>query len=109
MFSSPRWRRTFTQVLLTGLALISCVSVAMSQAQSNAADLHGYVRDPNGAAVKGATVTARNLATNLTREAVTDDDGAYQLISLPPGEYEVTAEATGFSKGRIASATLTVG
>jgi hypothetical protein len=109
MFSSPRWCRTFTQVLLIALALISCVSVAMSQSQSNAADLQGYVRDPNGAAIKGATVTARNLATNLTREAVTDDDGAYQLIGLPPGDYEVTAEATGFSKGRIASVTLTVG
>ena len=61
MFSSPRWRRTFTQVLLTGLALISCVSVAMSQAQSNAADLHGYVRDPNGAGLPAwPTFTAKD-------------------------------------------------
>jgi Carboxypeptidase regulatory-like domain len=109
MFSSPEWSRTLKQILLICLAVISFVSVAMAQAQSNAADLQGYVRDPNGAAVKGATVTARNLATNVTRETTTNDDGAYQLISLPPGEYEVTAEATGFSKGRIASVTLTVG
>jgi len=97
------------QVLLICLAVATFASVALAQSQSNAADLQGYVRDPNGAAVKGATVTARNLATNVSREATTNDDGAYQIISLPPGDYEVTAEATGFSKGRIASVTLTVG
>ena len=109
MFSSPEWTRTLRQALLICLAVISCVSVAMSQAQSNAADLQGFVRDPNGAAVKGATVTARNLATNVTRNTTTNDDGAYQIIGLPPGEYEITAEAAGFSKGVIASVTLTVG
>jgi hypothetical protein len=109
MFSSPEWTRTLKQALWICLAVISCVSVGMSQSQSNAADLQGFVRDPNGAAVKGATVTARNLATNVTRDTTTNDDGAYQIISLPPGEYEVTAEAAGFSKGRIASVTLTVG
>jgi len=85
------------------------MGAAMAQSQANAADLQGAVRDPSGAAVAGATVTARNLATNLTRSATTDADGMYQILSLPPGNYEVTAEAAGFSKGRIASATLTVG
>jgi hypothetical protein len=109
MFSSPERRGTLIRVLLICLTVISCVSVAMSQSQSNAADLQGYVRDPNGAAVKGATVTARNLATNVSREATTNDEGAYQILGLPPGNYEVTAEAAGFSKGVIASVTLTVG
>jgi hypothetical protein len=81
----------------------------LAQSQSNAADLQGAVRDPSGAAVAAATVTARNLATNLTRTATTDADGMYQILSLPPGNYEVTAEAAGFSKGRIGSVTLTVG
>jgi hypothetical protein len=109
MFSSPEWTRTLKQALLICLAVISFVSVAMSQSQSNAADLQGFVRDPNGAAVKGATVTARNLATNVTRNTTTNDEGAYQIIGLPPGDYEITAEAAGFSKGVIASVTLTVG
>jgi hypothetical protein len=109
MFSSPERRGTLIRMLLICLTVISCVSVAMSQSQSNAADLQGSVRDPNGAAVKGATVTARNLATNVSREATTNDEGAYQILGLPPGNYEVTAEAAGFSKGVIASVTLTVG
>src|ERR1051325_3181515 len=109
MFSSPKWRGMSVRILLICLTLASCVGLAMSQAQSNAADLQGTVRDPNGAAVKGATVTARNLATNITRDATSNDDGVYQILGLPPGNYEVTAEAQGFSKAKIPSVTLTVG
>src|SRR5712691_4085033 len=108
-FSPGQWCRTSIQVLLVCLAVFSFASLAMSQAQSNAADLQGVVRDPKGAVVSGATVTARNTATNVSRSATTNDDGAYQLISLPPGDYEVTAEAPGFSKARFPSITLTVG
>jgi hypothetical protein len=109
LFSISHWRRTLIQVLFVCIAVFSFATLAMSQAQSNAADLQGVVRDPKGAAISGATVTARNTATNLSRSATTDGDGAYQLISLPPGEYEVTAEASGFSKARIPSVILTVG
>lgn len=97
------------RVLLVCLAVVSCYSTAMSQAQSNAADLQGTVRDTKGAGISGATVTARNAATNVSRSATTNDDGAYQLISLPPGNYEVTAEATGFSKAVVPGVILTVG
>ncbi len=84
-------------------------SIAFGQAQSNAADLQGYVRDPSGAAVTGATVTARNPATNFSRDVTTNDEGYYQITNLPPGSYEITVEAGGFAKGTIPSITLTVG
>src|SRR6185295_5597066 len=45
----------------------------------------------------------------VSRSATTNDDGAYQIINLPPGDYEVTVEAAGFSKGQIPKVTLTVG
>src|SRR5215510_2988469 len=109
MLSSPYWRRASARILLTGVTVIACVSVAMSQAQSNGADLQGSVRDPQGAAVKGATVTARNLATNVSRSATANDEGVYQIVGLPAGNYEVTAEAQGFSKAQIPNVTLTVG
>lgn len=108
-FSPGQWRRTSIQVLFVCIAVFSFATLAMSQSQSNAADLQGVVRDPKGAVISGATVTARNTATNVSRSATTDGDGLYQLISLPPGDYEVTAEAPGFSKARIPSVTLTVG
>lgn len=109
MFSSSNWRLASIRILLICATVISCVGGAMSQSQSNAADLQGTVRDPQGAAVRGATVTARNLATNVSRDATSNDEGVYQILGLPPGNYEITAEAQGFSKARIASVTLTVG
>ena len=51
------------------LAIVASATAAFAQSQSNAADLQGFVRDPNGAVVVGATVTARNPATNFTRDA----------------------------------------
>jgi hypothetical protein len=109
MFSSSNWRLASIRILLVGLSIISCVSLAMAQSQSNAADLQGYVRDQAGAAVAGATVTARNPATNFSRDTNTNDEGYYQLVNLPPGDYEVTASAPTFSKSVVSSFKLTVG
>jgi hypothetical protein len=81
----------------------------MSQAQSNAADLQGFVRDPNGAVVANASVTARNASTNTSREATTNDDGFYKIVSLPPGEYEVTVRVQNYKTAVIQSVKITVG
>lgn len=101
--------RTSTRVLLVCLAIVSCYSAAMSQAQSNAADLQGTVRDPKGAVVPGAAVTARNTATNGSRDATTSDDGFYKIVSLSPGEYEVTVKAPGYKTAVVQSVKVTVG
>jgi hypothetical protein len=55
------------------------------------------VKDSSGAIIPGATVTARNVDTGLTRVAVTDGAGEYRLPSLPPGRYSVGTELSGFS------------
>ncbi|HET9525249.1 MAG TPA: carboxypeptidase regulatory-like domain-containing protein [Pyrinomonadaceae bacterium] len=96
---------------ITSLLMITfaAASVAFGQAQSNAADLQGTVRDATGAVVTGATVTARNPATNVSRTATTNDDGFYRIINLPPGDYDVTVEATNFKKLVLPTVTLTVG
>lgn len=114
MFVSPmRWSSPSTRIgaflVLAAACLMLASSVAFGQAQSNAADLQGVVRDQSNAVVVGATVTARNPATGFSRDATTNDEGYYKITNLPPGDYEVTAEAAGFSKGRIPSVTLTVG
>ena len=44
-----------------------------AQSQSSAADLTGTVVDPNGAVVAGATVTAKDSATGITRTVTADD------------------------------------
>jgi hypothetical protein len=99
----------FARLIVLCLATFICVSSAFAQAQSNAADLLGFVRDPSGAVVVGATVTARNPATNFSRNVTTNDDGYYQITNLPPGEYEVTVEAPNYKKAVVPSYKLTVG
>jgi Carboxypeptidase regulatory-like domain len=97
------------RVLLVFIAIVTCCSAAMSQAQSNAADLQGFVRDPKGAVVPGATVMARNTGTNVSRDATTNDDGFYKIPNLAPGEYEVTVKAANYKTAVIQSLKLTVG
>src|SRR5918999_4975066 len=109
MFSSGNWRRASIRILLICATVISCVGAAMAQTQATAADLQGYVRDQAGAAVSGATVTARNPATNFSRDTTTNDEGYYQLVNLPPGDYEVTVSAPTFSKAVVSNFKLTVG
>src|SRR4029079_9786906 len=96
---------------ITSLLVITlaAASVAFGQAQSNAADLQGTVRDATGAVVTNATVTARNAATNVTRSATTNDEGVYRIINLPPGDYEVTVEAANFKKLVLPTITVTIG
>jgi hypothetical protein len=84
-------------------------SVALGQAQANAADVQGYVKDAQGAAVVGATVTARNPATNTSKNTTTNGEGYYQIAALPPGDYELTVEAPNFKKSVLPTVTLTVG
>lgn len=80
-----------------------------AQAQASTADLTGVVVDPSGAVVAGATVTAKNLATGLTRSVQSNASGQYQIIGLIPGNYEITAEAPTFKKVVISPVQLTVG
>jgi len=91
------------------MVLLLSAHVAFGQAQSNAADLQGTVKDSTGAVVANATVTARNPATNVSKNATTNDEGFYRIINLPPGDYEVTVEASSFKKPVIPKVTVTVG
>jgi protocatechuate 3,4-dioxygenase beta subunit len=47
--------------------------------------------------VPGATVT-REAATGITRSVTTNDEGTYQIFALPPGDYEISAEAATFKR-----------
>ena len=94
-------------VICAAVTLIFSVA-AMAQAQATAADLSGSVVDQNGAAVGGATVTAKNIGTNISRTVVSSPVGEYQFIGLPPGDYEISASAATFKKVLISPVKLTV-
>jgi Carboxypeptidase regulatory-like domain/TonB dependent receptor len=65
-------------------------------AQQISGSIRGTVTDPSGAIVEGATVTARQTETGLSRTTTTDHAGAYLLLELPVGHYQLQVERTGF-------------
>ncbi len=78
-------------------------------AQEPFGSIEGTVKDPQGAVVPNATIAVRNLATNATRNAVTNEDGQYRLLQLQPGTYEVKASATNFKQSVLESVQVQVG
>src|SRR5512142_791818 len=75
-------------------AVFLCAGMVFAQAGSGT--LTGHVTDASGAALPGVTITATNDATGFTRSDVTDADGTYKILSLPPGTYTVLADLSGF-------------
>lgn len=110
MFVSLKsWLVRSSQITALLLVSLAASSVALGQAQSNAADLQGTVRDATQAVVTTATVTARNPGTNVTRTATTNEDGFYRIINLPAGTYEITVEAANFKKLVLSNISVTIG
>src|SRR5206468_9274338 len=68
----------------------------------------GSVTDASSARIPGVTVKLTNTATGLDRTSTTNETGAYNFSSLLPGDYEVTAEISGF-KTILKRATVNVG
>src|SRR5215469_8363251 len=58
--------------------------------------IQGTVQDPAGAVVPNAKVQLKNTDTSVTSTTNSDSEGNYRFVSLAPGSYEITADATGF-------------
>jgi hypothetical protein len=56
----------------------------------------GTITDPSGAVVPAVQITVTNTSTQESRKAVTNQDGYFQILALPIGNYKVTAEHEGF-------------
>jgi Carboxypeptidase regulatory-like domain/TonB dependent receptor/TonB-dependent Receptor Plug Domain len=90
--------------------IVSIAVLAMPvNAQLAGANLSGVVSDESGAAVAGAKVTIKNLATGDVREVGTNTDGLYSAPNLAPATYDVTVTATGFGPVTQKGLVLNVG
>ena len=65
--------------------------------QSNFATLSGTIFDPQQKALPGCTVQLTSGSTRATRQAVTNELGAFQITGLAPGNYELLVQAQGFA------------
>src|SRR5262249_25651270 len=90
------------------LLLVAVLAVAPLAAQEATGRIVGVVYDPTGAVIAGAHVVATNVSTHISREATTDAAGAYQILSLPVGEYTVSVDRKGFSAVKTSANTLNI-
>jgi outer membrane receptor protein involved in Fe transport len=86
-------------LVCAGAALVVSLASSPVSAQSRAttADLTGTVRDPSGAVVPGARITATDAATNLERATTSKPDGRFDILAVPPGRYELRVSFAGFA------------
>ena len=77
--------------------------------QQGSSQLKGTVAGPDGAALPGVTVTAKNQDSGLIRTTVSDKDGVYVMSAVIPGTYDLTAELSGFKNFRRRNIRLEVG
>jgi hypothetical protein len=82
------WYRQF--LLLAGALLLTAAPLL---AQSSTGNIYGTVTDGGGQPLPGVTVTAESGGMHHT--FVTESDGAYRFLRLPPGPYKVTATLEG--------------
>jgi hypothetical protein len=94
--------------------LLSSVSVLAQEL----ATFKVTVNDQTGAVIPGATVALKNSQTGVSRSDVTESHGLSVIPGIPPGNYELSVAAKGFtprklpvslSVGQTASLTVTLG
>ena len=89
---------TISRVFAALTLAVACLLPALSHAQSGTTSLRGTVLDKTGAAIVGANVVLTNPAQALERQTKSSNSGAYEFLSLPPGTYLLSIEASGFRK-----------
>jgi hypothetical protein len=96
---------------LLSLAVIALLifNGSTAMAQVSTASLSGTIEDASGSPIPGVMVTVTSLETSIARTATTDDSGAYRLLSLPVGRYDVKAEKAGFKTQVQTGINLVVG
>lgn len=95
-----------TFIRMASCAFILALGLTVNANAQFRAGLQGAVTDTQGAAVVGATVTLTNKETGKTQQVTTADEGFYRFDRLPPGEYTVGVEQSGFKKKLLENVTV---
>ena len=99
-----RWVLRITLVLASLMGLTLPIA-----AQGAGGVVAGTIKDAQGGALPGVTLTLRNVESGVVRTGVTEGDGTYRLPGLPPGRYQLTAELQGFATTESTDITITIG
>jgi hypothetical protein len=79
------------------VAWLALLVPAAAQTQITTAVIEGVVVDSSGAVLPGVEVEVRNVETNFTRSLVTDRDGRFVALQVPPGRYTITFKLANFA------------
>lgn len=90
------WRKRFKPMMSALLTLLMLYGSVPAQAGTSS--VRGTVTDPEKKAMVAATVTLTSLETNTVRTQVTNESGNFVFDLIPPGNYKLEAEASGFKK-----------
>jgi len=101
-------RKMLSAFFVLTLALV-LASSGWGQSQITSGTVQGDVLDEKGGSVAGATVEAKNLATNFAQTDTTNTDGHFAFLSLAPGRYTLTISKAGFATIVQENVNLTVG
>src|SRR5579862_8348284 len=73
------------------------------------AAIEGTIRDLDGHAVVGATISLRNTDSGEIRDQTGTADGVFRVIDLPPGHYELKISHDGYTAYEESAISLTAG
>ena len=93
---------------LLAIAMAVTIASVMATAQVHTGSIAGTVRDQAGAVIPNATVTVKNLQTGAERTVQGNAEGSYNVLALPPGDYEVNITSGSFAPFK-QKTTVTVG
>ena len=86
-----------------------CIWLCSPVHAQSTASIEGQVHDPRGATVPAVEITVADSEIGITRIAVTDESGRYQIPALPVGSYRMEVRAHGFQTQIVEGSTLEVG
>jgi hypothetical protein len=90
-------RRIWFELLFIVCFALAGPFAARLRAQAISGDLVGRVTDISGAVVTNVSVTATNTATGVKASTLTNTGGEYRISNLLPGNYDLSAETSGFT------------
>jgi iron complex outermembrane receptor protein len=87
-----------SSALLLGVFVLAIPDSTRAQVAGGAdlSTVRGIVSNRGGSPIANASVTLQSKALAKARVATTDLEGKYQFNQLPPGEFQIRAEAAGF-------------